>query len=177
MSNDDGRIKTRSRARQSTYSELLELTSTSPLLERLHKQYSLSTDPEPRPLDPDQYTIIPAPLKIVKLLLDEHLSAAGQNAAANAASAAIAAAVEEGDDEEGWEDEDDTLDLGAAAVKNDLMSYLDGPGHRQRDDETNTFLTDFFVKCGRENTAEFQKWYEMLSADDQLKLQNLASTG
>jgi hypothetical protein len=140
---DDGRIKTRSRAKQ----------------------------------NPDQYTMVPAPLKIVKLLIDELLSASGANAAANAAAAAISNAdFDYDDDEEGWEDDNDTLDLGIAATKNDLMSFMEGPGLRQPDDETQTFLTEFFIQCGRENVANFQEWYNMLSGEEKVKLNELASS-
>lgn len=130
--------------------------------------------------DPDQYTAVPAPLKIVKLLIDELLSASGVRAAASAAAAAISNADfdnDDDDDEDGWEDDDDTLDLGFAATKGDLMSFIEGPGRRQPDDETQTFLTEFFVQCGRENIASFQEWYNMLSEDEKQKLNELASAG
>lgn len=134
--------------------------------------------------DPDQYTIIPAPLKIVKLLIDELLSASGARNAAAAASAAMAGAggagaggagdLDSDDDDEGWEDDDDTLDMGLAATKADLMSFIEGPGQRQPDDETQSFLTDFFLGCGRDNTAGFQEWYGMLGDEDKAKLNELA---
>lgn len=126
--------------------------------------------------NPDQYTVVAAPLKIVKLLIDELLSASGVQAAASAAAAAISATDFDDDDEEGWEDDDDTLDLGLAATKGDLMSFIEGPGRRQPDDETQTFLTEFFIQCGRENVANFQDWYNLLSQDERQKLNELASS-
>ncbi|EXK32027.1 hypothetical protein FOMG_12372 [Fusarium oxysporum f. sp. melonis 26406] len=142
VNNDDGLIKTRSRAKQ----------------------------------NPDQYTIVPASLKIIKVLIEELLSASGQRAAANAASAAVASAsFDDENDEEGWEDEDDTLDLSLGTTKADLMSFMEG-GQRQRDDETQAYLTDFFIRCGRENIANFQEWYNMLTEEEKSKLNEVASS-
>ncbi|RDA84912.1 hypothetical protein CP532_0438 [Ophiocordyceps camponoti-leonardi (nom. inval.)] len=150
---DDGRIKTRSRAKQ----------------------------------NPDQYTTIPATLKIVKVLIEELLSASGASAAANAASAAVAASNADGEagaDEDGWEDEDDDhlVDLSIAAMGPELMMFGDiggtgggSGGRRQRDDETQAFLTDFFMRCARENVAGFQDWYGMLTEDEKAKLNELAN--
>ncbi|KJZ80002.1 hypothetical protein HIM_00716 [Hirsutella minnesotensis 3608] len=143
MTADDGRIKTRSRAKQ----------------------------------NPDQYTMIPATLKIIKLLIEELLSASGIRAAANAASAAMAANadIESDDEAEGWEDDDDTLDLNLAANKAELMSFSEVGGQRQRDDETQAYLSEFFIRCGRENVANFQEWYGLLTDDEKAKLNELAS--
>lgn len=138
---DDGRIKTRSRAKQ----------------------------------NPDQYTIIPAPLKIIKVLIEELASASGAGAAANAAAAAMAATdFDEDDAEDGWEDDDDTLDLSLASAKADLMSFMEGGPQRRPDDETHSYLTEFFVQCGRENVANFQDWYGMLSEDEKVRLNQVA---
>jgi hypothetical protein len=110
------------------------------------------------------------------LLIDELFSASGARAAADAASAAIANAdYPEDDDDEGWENEDETLDLGLMSVKGDLMSFIEGSGQREPDDETQGFLIDFFVRCGRENISNFQDWYGMLTQDEQAKLNQLAS--
>ena len=155
--------------------------------------------------DPDQYTIIPAPLKILKLLIEELTSAQGKSGAASleaGGSAAAAAAAEamgkdadkaageaggahgdgggddDGDDEDdsGWEDEDgDLLDLSLGATKNDLFSYLDGGvGHRLRDDETQAYLTEFFLRAAREDTGGFKAWYGQLTPAEQQKLNELA---
>ncbi|RCI15809.1 hypothetical protein L249_2880 [Ophiocordyceps polyrhachis-furcata BCC 54312] len=154
---DDGRIKTRSRAKQ----------------------------------NPDQYTMIPATLKIIKVLIEELLSASGAQAAANAASAAVSAASQNADgeagaDEDGWEDDDDDdhlVDLSIAAMNPELMLFGEagpgggggGGGRRQRDDETQAYLTDFFMRCARENVASFQDWYGMLTEDEKAKLHELAN--
>ncbi|ODA77854.1 hypothetical protein RJ55_06456 [Drechmeria coniospora] len=140
--NDDGRIKTRSRARQ----------------------------------NPDQYTLILAPLKIIKVLIEELLSASGVRSAADVASSAVAGGQEvvSDDEDDGWED-DDTIDLALGTTKSELMSYMDVGGRRYRDDETQAYLIDFFVRCGRDNVGNFQEWYAMLTDDEKAKLSELAT--
>ncbi|KAM0563392.1 hypothetical protein ACHAPJ_001110 [Fusarium lateritium] len=179
VNNDDGLIKTRSRAKQSMYPPVRDFSTTTSILDTLYTQYVEAQDAnQPNlPSDPDQYTIVPASLKIVKVLIEELLSASGQRAAANAAAAAVASASfdDAENDEEGWEDEDDTLDLSLGATKSDLMSFMEG-GQRQRDDETQAYLTDFFIRCGRENIANFQEWYNMLTEDEKAKLNEVANS-
>ncbi|RAL61137.1 hypothetical protein DID88_010476 [Monilinia fructigena] len=125
-------------------------------------------------LNPDQYTIIPASLKIVKVLIEELLSASGlQNAATAAAAAEFA--DEEGDDDS-WEDVPNVLDLGLSSTKADLMAFGEGRGSftRNRDDETQAYLTEFFVKAGRENVGGFNELYNALTDEEKGKLQELA---
>jgi importin-9 len=127
--------------------------------------------------DPDQFTIIPAPLKIIKVLIEELLSASGmQSAAAQAAAAAAEFADEEGDDD-GWEDLPNTLDLGLGSTKAELMAWGEGQGSfvRQRDDETQAYLTEFFIKASRENVAGFNELYGALTEEEKMKLNELAS--
>ena len=118
---------------------------------------------------------------MLKVLIEELLSASGVQAAANAASAAINEFADEdfadGDDgDEGWEDEPgDTLDLSLGSTKADLMGLFDSGGSRQRDDETQAYLTDFFIRAARENVAGFQDWFGMLTEDEKLKLHELAA--
>ncbi|ATZ56066.1 Bckap114 [Botrytis cinerea B05.10] len=125
-------------------------------------------------LNPDQYTIIPASLKIIKVLIEELMSASGlQNAATAAAAAEFA--DEDGDDDS-WEDLPNVLDLGLSSTKADLMAFGEGRGGfgRNRDDETQAYLTEFFVKAGRENLGGFNEFYEALSDEEKVKLQELA---
>ena len=162
------RIVTRSQAKLSTPLRFPSPTAPPPITDFLTLPYK----------DPDQYTIVPAPLKIVKVLIEELLSAQGKlGTASSTAAAAIAAdfdAVED-DGDEGWEDDPDTLDLGMGTTKSDLMGYLEGGG-RQRDDETQAYLTDFFLRCARDNTAGFKDyWYEQLTDQEKAKLNELAS--
>lgn len=124
--------------------------------------------------NPEQYSSIPATLKILKVLIEELLSASGVSGAANAAAAAAAefADADEDDGDEGWEDESDMVNSSHAA----LMSMVDNATNRTRDDETQQYLVEFFVRAARENIADFQHWYGMLTEDEQKKLNELASS-
>ncbi|KAK8090774.1 Importin-beta domain-containing protein [Apiospora phragmitis] len=125
--------------------------------------------------NPDQYTIVPATLKIIKILVEELASASGaQNASTAAAAAAAKFADEEEEDEDGWEDEPDTVDLSLGSTKNDLMSYLEASSmNRHQDDETNRFLTDFFRRVAQ--TPDFHNWFEMLTDEEKQKLNTVGS--
>ena len=116
-------------------------------------------------------------MKILKVLIEELLSASGIQGAANAAAAAAAefADAEEDDGDEGWEDEPDTLDLSLGTTKAGLMSLVEGTGTRQRDDETQQYLTEFFIRAAREDIADFKNWYEMLTEEEKTKLNELAA--
>lgn len=123
--------------------------------------------------------MIPASLKIIKVLIEELMSASGAGAASTAAAAAVASAQfdeDNDDDDDDWEDDEDTLDLSLAATKADLMSFMEAGAQRRPDDETQSYLTDFFVRCGRENLASFQDWYNMLSEDEKMKLNQIADS-
>ena len=177
---DDGRIKTRSRAKQSMFPDFPIFLSHDSSLAAIYKKYAaekLQADKRISNPDPDQYTVIPATLKIVKVLIEELISASGAKAAANAAALAAASGELDSDDDDdgGWEDDDDTLDLSLGSTKLDLMSFIEG-GARQKDDETQSYLTDFFIRCGRENVANFQEWYNMLSQEEKDKLNDVANS-
>ncbi|KAI4863414.1 ARM repeat-containing protein, partial [Hypoxylon rubiginosum] len=122
--------------------------------------------------NPDQYTTIPAPLKILKVLIEELLSASGANFAATAAAAAAAELVEDIDDD-GWEDDPDTLDLNLGSTKSDLMGFLEASNMRHRDDETQAYLSEFFVNAARDNIANFGEWYNGLTDDEKTKLNEI----
>jgi hypothetical protein len=120
--------------------------------------------------DPDQYTVIPATLKILKVLIVELQSAAG---AARDLDAAVAAELaEEGSGDEEWEDESNPFaDLGTGFSKEQLMAYAaeDGPNQsRQRDDETQGFLVDFFKRASA--TQGFDDEFAALSVEEQGRL-------
>ncbi|KAH9883617.1 armadillo-type protein [Xylariomycetidae sp. FL2044] len=120
---------------------------------------------------PDQYTIIPAPLKILKVLIEELLSASGvQSAAANAAAAAAAQFADDDNDDDGWEDDPDAIDLNLGSTKNDLMGFLEASNMRHRDDETQAYLIEFFVTSARDNVAGFGEWYGQLTEEEKGKL-------
>lgn len=125
--------------------------------------------------NPDQYTTVPAPLKIVKVLVEE-LGAASGNKEIDAAAAALEDAdSDDGDDD--WEDvPGQVLDLGIGASKQGLMDFAEGGsesvfGVRRRDDETQGFLTDFFRQASTQ--PGFQELYASLTPDEQAKLQSL----
>jgi importin-9 len=178
VAEDDGRIKTRSRAKQSMSPDSHHPPTSRSILSRLYTEYMAyhpGADTRYSPPDPDRYTVVPASLKIIKVLIEELVSASGARAASNAAAAAVAAAEFDDDDgDDGWEDDDDTLDLSRGATKADLMSFMEG-GQRERDDETQAYLTDFFIKAARENVANFQEWYNNLTDDEKGALNELAN--
>ncbi|KAI1502388.1 armadillo-type protein [Biscogniauxia marginata] len=126
--------------------------------------------------NPDQFTIIPAPLKILKVLIEELLSASGITSAANAAAAAAAEFANEDNDDDGWEDDPDAIDLNLGSTKNDLMGYLDASNMRHRDDETQQYLTEFFVTAARDNIAGFSEWYNSLTESEKGKLGEMANS-
>ncbi|KAK4640644.1 hypothetical protein QC761_600800 [Podospora bellae-mahoneyi] len=123
-------------------------------------------------LQPDQYTIIPAPLKILKLLVDDLVTASGAQPASKVAAAAASqfADLDSDDGSEGWEDEtNDLVNLGAAVSAGNFDF-----GDKVRNDETGEYLRVFFVKAAQENTANFQHWFELLSDEEKGKLRELA---
>ena len=65
--------------------------------------------------NPDQHTIIPVPLKILKVLIEELSSAGGNSRSID--TAAAAGLADEGSDDGDWEDEPGTLDLGSASTR------------------------------------------------------------
>ncbi|KAI9035621.1 putative importin beta-5 subunit [Aspergillus affinis] len=125
--------------------------------------------------NPDQYTAVSAPLKIVKVLVEELAAAAGSKEI----DAATAAALEEEDSDEDDEWEDlpaNTLDLNLGVTKQELMAFGEGGsegvfGVRKRDDETQAFLLDFFRNASAK--AEFQQLFAALTPAEQEKLQSL----
>jgi hypothetical protein len=160
--NNSGRIMTRSRAKQSQ--------SSTPWC---IPEEDLATYTN---ADPDQYTSIPATLKILKVLVEELLSASGTRDASNAAAAAVAdfADADSDDGDEGWEDEPgDTLDLSLPSTRAELMTLAEGGNMRSRDDETQRYLTEFFVNAAREPTDGFRHWFTLLTQDEKAKLEEL----
>ncbi len=166
------RIMTRSRAK---------LSPPSPHHPSSHP-HSYHPSHSYHPPDPDRYTIIPAPLKILKVLIEELVSASGLSQQQTAASVAAAAATELADDDsdadnEGWEDEpDETLDLALGSTKLDLMGWIEGGGGgaRERDDETQAYLIEFFVGADAGDVAGFREWCGGLSEEEKRKVKEAA---
>ncbi|KAL4893511.1 armadillo-type protein [Aspergillus ambiguus] len=126
--------------------------------------------------NPDQYTTVSAPLKIIKVLVEELAAASGSKEIDAATAAALEEAGSDEDDDE-WEDlPSNTLDLNLGVTKQELMAFGEGGtegvfGVRKRDDETQGFLVDFFRNAS--TTAEFQQLYAALTPSEQEKLQSL----
>ncbi|KAF2018739.1 ARM repeat-containing protein [Aaosphaeria arxii CBS 175.79] len=123
--------------------------------------------------NPTQYTVIAAPLKILKVLIVELQGASGTQLDASAA----AELAEEDSNDDDWEDEPNPFtDLGTGLSKEQLMNLAaeDGPGSgRQRDDETQGFLVDFFKRAA--GTPGFQEEWDALTQDEKSRLQESAN--
>jgi len=140
---------------------------------------------------PDQFTIIPAPIKIIKVLIEELHSAAGGSNPSNpqlatsggataidgvdaASSLVEAGGVGAGSSEDGdeWEDDEDTLDLATGMTKQELMAFgEDGPpgsASRMRDDETQNYLIEFFRRAAQ--GQGFAEVFSALTEDERGKL-------
>ena len=121
---------------------------------------------------PDQYTMISAQLKIIKVLVEELLSASGNS---RADLAAAADSDDGGDDDDGWEDEpNDFLDLGSGLTKSQLMAYGADDNNsytRGRDDETQAYLLEFFRQQAQKSS--FNQVFEALTAEEQEKLRSM----
>ena len=124
--------------------------------------------------NPDQYTIIPAPLKIVKILVDELLA---NNVSRSVETLAPASELEKaesvGSGDSDWEDDDGFLDLGTGMTKEALMGMVaDDMPSRSRDDETQGYLLQWFATKAREDG--FGQVFGQLTADEQEKLRSMA---
>lgn len=122
---------------------------------------------------PDQYTVISAQLKIIKVLVEELLSASGTSRNIDASNAAD---LDDGDDDDGsWEDdENDFLDLGSGMTKSQLMAFGadDGPSYgRGKDDETQAYLLNFFQQQAQK--PEFAQVFNALTETEQEKLRSM----
>jgi len=120
--------------------------------------------------NPDQYTVVPATLKILKVLIEElQATSGGSNGARALDQAALDQLEEAKDDDDEWEDDPDTLDLASPGAREGLwhlapeayaalslinnLQALMGFGvaepERERDDETQAYLIDFFKTAAR----------------------------
>lgn len=117
--------------------------------------------------------MIPATLKILKVLIVELQSAAGAPLDANAA----AELADEASDDGSWEDEPNPfVDLGSGLTKEQLMAYAadDGPSSgRQRDDETQAFLVEFFTRAA--TTPGFADEFNQLNEEEKQRLRDCAA--
>jgi PHD/YefM family antitoxin component YafN of YafNO toxin-antitoxin module len=128
--NPSGRIMTRSRARQSKRTSFQQAFFNCNGSIPLSQLRCLQQEYDDRPLtatsstDPDQYTLVPASLKILKVLIEELQASSGAN---QQLSAEQIAQLEEADSDDGdWEDDPDAVDLGSASVKAEMMVSIAG---------------------------------------------------
>lgn len=125
---------------------------------------------------PDTYTIVSAQLKIIKVLVEELLSASGNRALD--AAAGVDGAADDDEDDEDWEDDsEEFLDLGTGMTKSQLMALgaEDGPSTmRGRDDETQALLLNFFRQASQK--PGFGDVFNSLTAEEQDKLRAMSES-
>lgn len=123
--------------------------------------------------NPDQFTIVPATLKILKVLVEELLSASGVARAIDAATSTTDLLEDEGSDNGEWEDDDGIVDLGLGATRAELMAYAEeGVGSRQRDDETQAYLVNFFREASQK--PGFNEMFAQLTEEEREKLRMMS---
>lgn len=116
--------------------------------------------------------MVPAPLKILKVLVVELQSASGAPLDASAA----AELADEGSDDGDWEDEPNPfVDLSSGFSREQLMAFAaEEPGSgRQRDDETQGFLVDFFKRAA--TTHDFPDEFHQLTEEEKQRLRDSAA--
>ncbi|KAI4261179.1 MAG: hypothetical protein L6R42_003622 [Xanthoria sp. 1 TBL-2021] len=122
---------------------------------------------------PDRYSIIPVPLKLTKVLISElanPLSPSTPGLQQNQFT-------DQSDDEDDeWEDEPGIVDLSNPTTTADLMAYADESRYnvRQLDDETQTYLVDFFKQASTE--PDFGDLYQGLTDEEREKLHQMEKT-
>ncbi|KAL8781858.1 MAG: hypothetical protein Q9213_005799 [Squamulea squamosa] len=123
---------------------------------------------------PDRYSVIPVPLKLTKVLISE---------LANPLSPSTPGLVQnhfadQSDDDENdeWEDEPGLVDLSNPTTTAELMAYGDESRYnvRQWDDETQTYLVEFFKQASTE--PDFQDLYQGLTDEEREKLHQMEKT-
>ncbi|KAL9641218.1 MAG: hypothetical protein Q9204_000206 [Flavoplaca sp. TL-2023a] len=122
---------------------------------------------------PDRYSIIPVPLKLTKVLISElanPLSPSTPGLQQNQ----LNDHSEEEDDE--WEDEPGIVDLSNPTTTAELMAVIDESRYnvRQLDDETQTYLVEFFKQASTE--ADFGDLYQGLTDEEREKLHQMEKT-
>lgn len=122
---------------------------------------------------PDQFTAVSAQLKILKVLVEELLSASGNRPM----DAAAAAELDDDDEDDGdWEDDpDEFLDLASGMTKSQLMSLGADDSNvftRGRDDETQAYLLNFFRQAAQK--PGFADVFNSLTLEEQEKLRSMS---
>ncbi|ABN68727.2 predicted protein [Scheffersomyces stipitis CBS 6054] len=115
---------------------------------------------------PDQFTQVPASLKILKLLVGELDFQSQQPNADDYLPEPVEG--EEGGEDEGWED---MADIGVPNFEK-LKSYVDSDREdddlddQKGDEGLKNILSQFFKECTGKNLGHFSKFYEMLSDEE-----------
>lgn len=129
--------------------------------------------------NPDQFTVVPVPLKIIKVLIDEFGQAGGEvPGVSKTLGAGLAEEGEEEiseDEEDGdWEDEPGSpLVAGLGMSKQEILDFAnESPGRkRQTDDATQAFLESFFREQGHD--LRFQELFAALTPAEQARLRTV----
>ena len=122
---------------------------------------------------PDQFTTVSAQLKIIKVLVEELLSASGNRALGSGNAADL---DDDNEDDGEWEDDEDEFqDLGTGMSKSQLMAWGqdDSPAFaRGRDDETQAYLLSFFRQAAQK--PDFGDVFNSLTPEEQEKLRSMS---
>jgi len=138
--------------------------------------------------EPDQYSVIPVPLKLTKVLIQELSLPSPTATTPGLGNGRFNKSASASDDDE-WEDEPIVLDLGApttrqgqsyrclpvakANIVTELMGYMDESrwNARQTDDETQKYLIGFFNNVSSE--PGFEELYHSLNNEEREKLHKM----
>ncbi|KAI4103781.1 MAG: hypothetical protein LQ339_004113 [Xanthoria mediterranea] len=122
---------------------------------------------------PDRYSVIPVPLKLTKVLISE-LANPVSPSTPGLQQNQFADHSDDEDDE--WDDEPGIVDLTNPTTTAELMAYADESRYnvRQLDDETQTYLVDFFKQASTE--PDFRDLYQGLTDDEREKLHQMEKT-
>ncbi|KAL8841417.1 MAG: hypothetical protein Q9205_000705 [Flavoplaca limonia] len=122
---------------------------------------------------PDRYSIIPVPLKLTKVLISE-LANPISPSTPGLQQNQFNDHSEDEDDE--WEDEPGIVDLSNPTTTAELMAVIDESRYnvRQLDDETQTYLVEFFKQASTE--ADFGDLYQGLTDEEREKLHQMEKT-
>ncbi|KAI4214851.1 MAG: hypothetical protein LQ351_002564 [Letrouitia transgressa] len=120
--------------------------------------------------EPDQYSVVTVPLKLLKVLVSELANPLTPDA--HIPQNNLGGSTSDNEDDE-WEDEPGVLDLGGQSTRAELMGYMDESQWQQRpwDDETQQYLVHFFKQVSTE--PEFQSLYHSLNDDEREKLHEM----
>ncbi|KAI4239233.1 MAG: hypothetical protein LQ349_000543 [Xanthoria aureola] len=122
---------------------------------------------------PDRYSVIPVPLKLTKVLISELANPLSPSTPGLQQNQFADHSDDEDDD---WEDEPGIVDLSNPTTTAELMAYADESRYnvRQLDDETQTYLVDFFKQASTE--PDFRDLYQGLTDDEREKLHQMEKT-